>query len=301
AQVVIGDVNGDGISDLATGWGLDQTPAIHFGPFDGPVAAADIVLEGQRQVVGIGDPNDDGFDDVALVTEGFLEVLHGPDVQRVATLIGDEDTRATEVLRVGDVTGDGVPDLIVEWQGCSVVAGPFTGDTALADVLIPLSDCPWAVGDLDGDGVNDLVVANPNSFEERIVVWTYGPIGGDRLIDLDEGDAGVLRPDERTRYASTLAAGDGNGDGITDLYVGDPEGGGASRRRVGLQPGTLSGMFGPFPTDRSPDSPDFSLVGPSEAALGSRAEFSPDLDEDEVPELLIWHGDRALSVVTAQP
>src|SRR5262249_11922905 len=70
-------------------------------------------------------------------------------------------------VTVADVTGDGVPDLLVGDAVAgtvNVLSGDGDGSFGAADTL-PAGDHPWSVAaaDVNRDGVPDLVVANLNT------------------------------------------------------------------------------------------------------------------------------------------
>lgn len=186
----LGDVDGDGIPDLAIGaWGEDDSS----GPASGVVWTLLLNADGtvraeQRITEGSG-----GFDGELDGNDAFGRSLDG----------------------MGDVDGDGVPDLVVGANGdrdggsrhgavwvlfldasgavrfdnkISETAGYFGGELENADFF------GWGVaaaGDLDGDGTGDLVVGAPQDDEggfDTGAVWVLslsdGPIFG-------AGDAGA--------------------------------------------------------------------------------------------------------------
>ena len=151
-----GDVNDDGIDDVLIGAPSDRSAYVIWGRSDlsgGPLADADLTFRGTystlRQygymVRGVGDLNSDGEADL-LIGEGGgapndLYVYYGPlsssgvlhDTDADVTLYGDgtSDGSFPTGFAPGDVTGDGVPDLVVgththdvglsEWVGVAYV------------------------------------------------------------------------------------------------------------------------------------------------------------------------------------
>jgi len=147
-----GDLDDDGIDDLIVGAPQDRSAYVILGSSSlagGPLADADVKLRGTvstlRQfgymVRGIADINSDGHDDL-LIGEGGdppndLYVFHGPmtagsvlyDTDADVTLYGDgsSDSSFPTGFAPGDVTGDGVPDLVVGTQTHDVGLNEWAG------------------------------------------------------------------------------------------------------------------------------------------------------------------------------
>lgn len=124
---------------------------------------------------------------------------------------------------IGDLTGDGVDDLVVgepsldhpEWgstgYGAVYVHDPSRDFAVVAEVF---GEGPFDglgahvhVGDLDDDGVADLVVSSADTYV------FYGPLSGSYSPTF--ADATVVAAD-----VAQIAAGDVTGDGSTDLVLG---------------------------------------------------------------------------------
>lgn len=154
--------------------------------------------------------------------------------------IQDDTFRGGARVALGDLTGDGVPDLVVAagflggprvtvWDGTDLLAGrlhtPRANFFAFEETL--RNGTFVAVGDMDGDGIRELAVGG-------------GPGGGPRVRIVDGfalTSKGVSRLDDRldlvradgfagaadTRGGVRLAAVDLNGDGVAELIAADGE------------------------------------------------------------------------------
>lgn len=356
----VGDFNGDGFDDIAVGapGGLGQV----FVYFGGPASdtAADVVLvpgvpnNGYAfgvSVAGIGDFNDDGYDDIAVgepygdpfaYYTGIVFLFYGD-----ASPDGDWDVRwfaqtddqfGLTVAGPGDVNGDGFSDLFVGGRDGAVLAlGPASD--ALPVVALTMQTVPdnyrvtgsvSGAGDLNGDGYADLAAgvvvneigslvfvyfgsATPDADVDLVLFPTLpaggfgdvmspvGDLNGDGFGDLVVGDhyseqrvyvffggefpspyPGLIIEDSSSTYrfgSSVSGLGDVNGDGFSDIAIGDPfvdeyEG----RCYVVLGGDAMSGV------------PDFFLREPT---ARRRSEFgvvvgrAGDFNADGLPDLLV--------------
>ena len=120
---------------------------------------------------------------------------------------------------VTDVNGDGNEDLVIDGGGPHVWLGDGAGGFTLDEDAFP-EDAQAAAtfyGDLDNDGDVDAFAANwaPDGTEdaERNHIWLNDGSGGFTMLP----DAGV----ENFDNASCAGMGDGDGDGVLDLYYGN--------------------------------------------------------------------------------
>lgn len=221
----IGDLNGDGVFDLAVG-----TPGNDNGGSNrGGLWILFLDAEGKvREQQEIADDTG-GFD-------GNLK---------------NDDEFGSAVAAIGDVNGDGVTDLAVGapydddgssnagsvWilfmgmdgkvasrQKISAKSGGF-GDNLKADDWF--GSAVAGIGDLDGDGTPDLAVGAPGASSEKGVIWIlFLDVEGkvqkkQKITDGTGGFNGTL--DNKDRFGSALAGvGDLDGDRVTELAVGAP-------------------------------------------------------------------------------
>lgn len=279
----IGDVNGDGLADVVVGATLDQAAYVVFGKSDGATVDLSALgsggyaitgTEGQAvSVAGAGDVNGDGRPDVIvgdetardgdgaayvvfgktdnatvnlreLGTHGFR--IDGPPPGFGPTLAAGEAAGAGgEVLRAGDVNGDGLADVMLTTaaytsdgkpdptRNAYVVFGKMTSTTVRLGALgregfridgvegAGTLAVDGAEGDVNGDGRADLVFSAPhgifvvpgkashatvNLAEPRSDAYRLA-VPGSVDLTIPEGHAGI----------AVAGAGDVDGDGRPDL------------------------------------------------------------------------------------
>jgi len=238
----IGDLDGDGVTDIAVG-----------AQFDGDGGS-------RRGAVYILFMNDNGtvkshqkISDTAGNFNGVLD---------------NDDFFGTSLAGIGDLNGDNVPDIVVgasndddgglnrgavwvlflngdgtvkDHQKISSTQGGFTGILDNTD-LFGISVGP--LGDLNLDGIPDIVVGafrDDDGGADRGAVWllfldTNGTVKSHQKISSTAGGfTGILDNVDRFGSRATIACpGDLDGDGIADLAVGAPldDDGGTGRGAV---------------------------------------------------------------------
>jgi len=229
----LGDVDGDGRADVAIARVLFNGSVDFVVDLRSSVTGAQQILidRGYTQIYAIGSAGDvdgDGRDDLLVGTGSATEVVSSATGALLASQSGHASTTfGIEVVGLGDVDGDGVPDFAA--TGAKLGVGGF-GDGyvelcsgADGSVLLTLST-PGGGGflgaalarapDQDGDGIDELAVSDPLSSPAYYgYVKVFSPTTGSVLAEYD-APAGYFG------FGVDFAVcRDFTGDGITDYVV----------------------------------------------------------------------------------
>src|SRR5262249_45479820 len=225
-------------------------------------------IEHESTSLAVGDIDGDGRLDAATVSydDSTLTTVLGDGAGGLRAQRDTDLGRQLQGVAIGDA-GPGGPHLVL--AAAPVLATVFVFQGGADGSLTPLDpflgiDGPGALAlrDLDGDGISDLIVAEQEYVVSHVTV-TRG-LGGGRF-SASAGDGGVAAFD----LPGSLAFGDVDGDGHTDIAVAD------QNRNTTSVP-LAGGAAGPLSARR-----DANVTGrATSAALG-------DLDGDGRADLVV--------------
>lgn len=206
--------------------------------------------------VAVGDVNGDRLDDIVIgsigdsVDLGTSYVVLGSRTLASSSLstaikfTGVSGDRAGEAVAVGDTNGDHIDDIVLGAAGDDD-GGTSAGATyvvlgrhALTNVTLSTStaakligEAPGystgvdvAAGDVNGDHIDDViigsVVGSSYNAETYIIFGTTGTIAGSGIPSGSLSTGILLAGEAVGDWATSVAAGDINGDGIEDVIIG---------------------------------------------------------------------------------
>jgi hypothetical protein len=234
-SVAIGDLNGDGKSDLVTANQSSASISVLLGNgLDGFGAKTDFTVGTSPTWVAIGDLNGDGKPDVVAsnFSANTVSVLIGNGAGGLGPKADSPLGNNPRAGALADLNGDGKLDLVVANQTDNTVsvllgngAGGFGAKTDFTTGTQPVA---VAIGDVNGDGKLDLAVAN--YFSNTVSV----------LLGNGAGGFGAKTDFATGSFPRAVALADLNGDGKLDLAVANQ-----SDNTVSVLIGNGSGGFGP--------------------------------------------------------
>jgi hypothetical protein len=200
-----------------------------------PIAAAGDLF---GTALAAGDFNGDGISDLATGIPGKRELAIGPSglsvtsgVGAVVILYGSKSgglsTSNPSYIDMRGFYYSNCNDSFLGPSGPDPGLPPFSSPSACPDMDdLPAFDAgshfgqalTW--GDFKGDGTSALVIGIPG-YNSHGIVWVHGfsPGANDNVI---EDETGLSAASPGDRFGAALAAGDFDGDGISDLAIGIP-------------------------------------------------------------------------------
>ncbi len=226
-SVAVADVNGDHHADVIATNDSDAGIDVWTGHGDGTFSAPSSFPAGgmQPNFLTVADVNGDGHPDVVDVNRD----ANG--AKQVSTLLGDglggfgppmtmtiESSVDTQTLAIGDLNGDGHPDLVVADFRASNShifvllgngLGGFSAPTAFA---APNDDQFPVIGDFNGDGKPDVAVISSNAAAAAVML-------GDGMGGLGKPEIFPTHPPGTIAPSFGMAVGDFNKDGKPDIAL----------------------------------------------------------------------------------
>jgi hypothetical protein len=249
-RVVAGDFDGNGVADVAAidsyGSNNGQLPSSVLlamsdaaGYFTPPtrapmvsnawrLVAADVTADGRADLIGANAAGEIGVASFAASSAGFVlkPLLRAEPVNAASPLYGDNPGD----IAVGDLDGDGKPDLVVHYTIAAggsaithlrVLLNRDTASVFAVDQALELGTCAAyftgvRIGDFNADGIADIVASCEGGGAPFVILFGRSAPGCHCSPHFDPP---VVPSRPNSTAAEGLARGDYNGDGRADLAV----------------------------------------------------------------------------------
>ena len=219
AFVVVGNLNGDALPDLAVANKVDNTVSILLGIGNGDFAPSGSFVVGTNpSSIVMADFNNDGYQDLAVTNEGdgTVTVLLGNGSGGIKATLGPFPVGANPISIVtAHFNGDPYADLAVVNRGSNNVTVLVNDGTAhfisapYSPVAVGNDPSSIAVADFNNDGMPDLAIAN--GLDNTVTVLLANASGGFTPFASSPFPTGA-NPD-------FVVSADFNGDGNPDIAI----------------------------------------------------------------------------------
>jgi hypothetical protein len=277
----VGDVNGDGYSDFVVnsagsssafvvygGTQNGQTLNISGGTIDSARGYKITTLGNhwENKVSGAGDVNGDGLADIIV-----SDYSHS-----TATFASDRNGRA--VVIYSNAQGTVPTDLnnIAASQGFKITAYASNGSGGFHEVS--------SVGDVNGDGLGDVAVITNNRL---YVVFGNATGAAVNFSNFTASQGFTFETNPTMTFTSVASAGDMNGDGLSDILVGN---GGTATTNVFVLYGKTSGTpitTGAYDALAIAPSEGFRINGSADTQFGMDVSSAGDVNGDGLDDLIV--------------